>query len=133
MPDDTPITHPSFRQEDQHMAANLKPIVVGPPAYASPDPSTNAGALVPVDEHPFDLDKDYGASAPKTVDITLNSDALNYTKPSVEGDREEWTKDQWSSKAEEYGIPKSGTKDEIRERVEAYEDDPSQFDNNNEQ
>lgn len=34
--------------------------VIGPPAYASPDPATNAGALVPVNRHNLDLSPDYG-------------------------------------------------------------------------
>jgi hypothetical protein len=127
---------PSFREEDQHMAAALEPVVIGPPAYASPDPATNANALVPVEEHPADIPEDYGASAPKTVSITMDSEALGgaplESGPPPE-DREEWTKEQWQTQAEQYGIPKSGNKDEVRERVEMYEEDPSQFEETDEE
>jgi hypothetical protein len=127
---------PSFREEDQDMAHALEPVIIGPPAYASPDPDTNANTLVPVDEHPAELPEDYGESAPKTVDITMNSDAT----PQGEGgplalgsdeDREEWTKEQWQEKAEGYGLAKSGNKDEIRDRVEEFESDPSNFEDDN--
>ncbi len=45
------------------MAENLTPVIVGPPAYASPDPQTEAGLLVDINEHPNKelISEDYGA------------------------------------------------------------------------
>jgi pyruvate/2-oxoglutarate dehydrogenase complex dihydrolipoamide acyltransferase (E2) component len=42
---------------------DLKPVVVGPPGYGSPDPSTQEGRLVPLDQHPRkdDISDDYAA------------------------------------------------------------------------
>jgi hypothetical protein len=46
--------------EDDDM--ELTPVVVGPPAYASPDPETLTGGLVPLSEHGNieNLSEDYG-------------------------------------------------------------------------
>jgi len=58
--------NPSFAQEDQDKVEELQnqPEIIGPPAYASPDPETARGRLVPIETHPFELDPDYGASVP---------------------------------------------------------------------
>jgi len=117
---DEPKMHPSFRLEDQEMAEELKPVVIGPPAYASPDPATNAGTLVPIEQHPFDLDADYGKDVVGAVPgepSTLTIDSEN----AASADREEWTKEQWQDRAEKLGVAKSGTKDEVRARVEEAE------------
>jgi hypothetical protein len=42
---------PGMSEEEQDM--EMTPTVVGPPAYGSPDPTTSAGRLLPLDEHPF--------------------------------------------------------------------------------
>lgn len=38
-------------EEEQYM--DMTPVVVGPPAYGSPDPLTAAGRLLPLEQHPF--------------------------------------------------------------------------------
>ena len=40
----------------------IEPVVLGPPAYASPDPATSAGALVSLEDHPNaeNLSEDFG-------------------------------------------------------------------------
>jgi hypothetical protein len=56
-------------EEEQNMEQVAT--VVGPPAYGSPDPTTSAGRLLPLDQHPFNpanlpddhpaaIDEDYG-------------------------------------------------------------------------
>lgn len=54
------LTYPNRREEDQNV--EMKPVVVGPGAYASPDPNTEAGRLLPLNEHPLadTLSADYG-------------------------------------------------------------------------
>lgn len=42
-------------------------------------------------------------------------------REQVDGGRDEWNKDRWEDLAEEYGLSKSGTKQEIIDRVEEYE------------
>lgn len=121
---DEPKMHPSFRQEDQEMAEQLKPVIVGPPAYSSPDPETNAGALVPVEQHPFNLDADYGKDVPDAVP----GEPSTLTIDSGTADREEWTKEQWQDQAEKLGVAKSGNKDEVRARVEEAEANPVEDD-----
>jgi hypothetical protein len=51
--------------DDQEIAAELPAVeIVGPPGYASPDPKTESGRLVPIEDHPLsdDLSDDYGGN-----------------------------------------------------------------------
>lgn len=64
-PTDVVIDEPSTRLnpyvEDQNM--EIKPTVMGPPAFGSPDPDTVNASLVPLVDHPRRavLSEDYGA------------------------------------------------------------------------
>jgi len=42
----------------------MKPVVVGPGSYSSPDPATESARLLPLSEHPLadELSEDYGAA-----------------------------------------------------------------------
>jgi hypothetical protein len=59
---------PSFSQEDQELARELSEQpnvqIMGPPAFASPDPATAGGRLVPIEEHPNrdEIPEHYGQS-----------------------------------------------------------------------
>lgn len=122
--------NPSFRKEDQEMAEELKPQVIGPPAYASPDPRTNEGRLVAIEEHPLsaELAEDYGRQVAEERDTDTVSSPM---EPSTGGgaqpggelpeNREEYTKANWQTLASNYGLSTSGNKDEVKARVEAYE------------
>ena len=61
--DDTPSTllNPYVSPEEQDM--DMEPVIVGPPSYASPDPTTNAGRLRAIEDHPLqeDISEDFGA------------------------------------------------------------------------
>lgn len=50
----------------------MKPVVVGPGSYASPDPATEGARLVPLSEHPQsqDISEDYGQDAIDAGDET---------------------------------------------------------------
>ena len=54
--DPSTIPNPYRTQEEQ--LVEMKPAIVGPPGYGSPDPNTNLGRLVPLNEHPL-RDTDY--------------------------------------------------------------------------
>jgi hypothetical protein len=120
---DTPpsaLVNPSLRQEDQHMAEELQPVVVGPPAYASPDPATNQGRLVPVETHPLsgDISDDYGAAV---ADRTPGQpDTLTATEADAKP-REEWEGEDWRNQAEKYGLSKGGSNADVQARVEDHE------------
>src|SRR6266478_5153639 len=43
--------NPYLSEEDQGM--EMVAVVVGPPAYGSPEPVTSAGKLLPLDQHPL--------------------------------------------------------------------------------
>lgn len=49
-------------EEGEMVEMEMQPVVLGPPAYASPDPETSAGALVALEEHPNaeNLSEDFG-------------------------------------------------------------------------
>jgi len=49
-------------EEGELEEMEIEPVVLGPPAYASPDPQTSTGALVSLEEHPNaeNLSEDFG-------------------------------------------------------------------------
>jgi Rho termination factor, N-terminal domain len=55
------ILNPYVSEEEQDM--EMEPIVLGPPGYASPDPETNAAALVPLSETTLEVSPDFGKDA----------------------------------------------------------------------
>lgn len=118
--------HPSFRQEDQEMAEELQPVIIGPPAYASPDPNTNNGRLVPIEDHPLsaDIAESYGARQKAGGATTSLPDTLaGADAEGGPGDkpREEWSKADWQKQASAMGLATSGKKDAIKTRVEERE------------
>jgi hypothetical protein len=52
-PSELPL--PYMSEEEQSM--EMTPQVVGPPSYASPDPATSAGRLLPVKDHPLESEQ----------------------------------------------------------------------------
>lgn len=126
---------PSYSIEDEEAGVNaeLTPVVVGPPGYASPDARTQQGILVPVEEHPLsaDISEDYGAN--ERADYA--TDAFETTLTPEEGlkelsagrmkgapeDRGEWTKANWQDAARSYGLKVGGPLPEVKKRVEDYE------------
>jgi hypothetical protein len=136
-------THPSFRLEDQEMARELEEtggdrVVIGPPAYASPDPATAGGRLVPVEVHPLGgrLSEDFGGGVgptadeaavdamtadPYTVPDTPQRDEFGRKTTELPADRDEWSKADWQRYADSLGLGTSGSKKVIIARVEKYE------------
>lgn len=112
--------HPSFRQEDQDMAeAMLKPVVIGPPAYASPDPATNAGKLVPIEDHPLAgmIDADFG-KAYREEGVVSQPSPLAGTEDNPGG----YMDSSAGMSAEELAEAKSLKAAEWKEMVESAED-----------
>ena len=52
---------PNRQEDEQDM--EMEPVVIAPPGYGSPDPQTQEGILVPVEESPLEIAEDYGADA----------------------------------------------------------------------
>ncbi len=128
---------PSFREEDQEMAATLKPVVVSPPGYASPNPETMAGRLVPVYQALVPVSEDYGqsvreapnsesASISEVVNIestltpeeAMQAHAQSEVAELDDDKRDEWSKANWQTKARAMGLAESGNKKALRKRVE---------------
>lgn len=131
--------NPSFRKEDEHMAEELKPLVMAPPSYASPDPNTTRAGLVTVEESPLDLSSDYGqplrdavsdgesdvvgidtAQSSRTPEELLQESAADKTEDAPE-DRKEWSKANWQDQARAYGLAVGGDKATVQKRVEQHE------------
>lgn len=116
------------------MAAKKKArtIVVPMPAFGDPNLPEAAGGSInfgtdsyaPMDEHPVKHSDDYGAGIDEQ---TRDRNALpqgTANESSAQEDssnRDEWSKDQWKELADSYGLPVSGNKDELIERVTEHE------------
>lgn len=152
-PQGTPISvhdkdHPSLAAtKEAQDVASLDKIVVPPGAYTDPgNPAAAAGSVnMSVYTHPSDIPEEYGDSVePGDVDVrsTLDTHAEEQaTMVEAQGmpggkhaarpeDREEWTKANWVSQAEEYGLAKSGNMDTVKDRVEEYESAVEEAKNN---
>ena len=121
-------------EEEQNM--DLTPAVVGPPAYGSPDPTTTAGKLVPVEDHPLadDISEDFGAdvegqtvapgeTGPVRSDLERDTAGEGVKAPQ---DYEEQSATQLRDLAKQRGITGySGlNKDDLIALHEEYDQDP---------
>jgi hypothetical protein len=121
-----------MRREDQDMAQQLEahPEIIGPPAYASPDPTTNTGRLVPIEDHPLELSEDYGASVPTPAEVTATipgfGDAADggSAHTSVPDDLDLVTQDELKEMAKARDLAVSGTKAELADRIKEYDEHP---------
>lgn len=115
------ILAPSFALEDQEALTQepVKTQVIGPPGYASPDPATNKGLLVPVEHHPLagQLSEDYGRSVANVAAETPTSPLRETTMEAVPEDLDDVTKDELQKMAKARGLSTSGTKEEIADRI----------------
>lgn len=105
--------------------------IIGPPAYASPDPATNAGKLVDIEEHPFgdDLSSDYGAGVSGPVHVVTTTMTADSVVPEEDDEfsalpegQDDWTLDQWRVAAKHYGLGVGGNKKQVSGRVTDYQD-----------
>lgn len=136
--------NPYMSEEEQHM--DMSPTVMGPPAYGSPDPTTSAGRLLPLNTHPLReealpeghpaaISADYGAMA---QDVTLSAQESRFTQPGhpgtsdrerallgdAAGSYEEYSKDELMQLASDREIEgrSSMTKAELVEALVAYDE-----------
>lgn len=97
--------HPNRQEDEQDM--EMEPVVLGPPSFGSPDPMTQSGRLVSVDEHPLELGEDYGKGA---VVASEKAEGDENGPPAQSATRAEW--DEY---AQSQGVDPSefGSKDEL--------------------
>lgn len=132
------VGNPYMSEEEQNL--DMKPQVMGPPPYGSPDPVTSAGKLVPVTGHPFSnlpedeparLAEDYGEDvkdythAPTETSHPIQSAPATLPgegEPDGEADSyEEMTKPDLVEEARSRGLEVSGqqTKADVIAALEA--------------
>lgn len=132
------LNNPYMHPEDQNM--EMQPVVVGPPGYASPDPATNAGKLLPLEDHALNaetlpeeasqaaISEDYGQdvqdltvpAAGQTAPITPEASQAGMSGEVAEADYEEMTKADLQTLADNRGVEvaSSWTKAEIIDALE---------------
>jgi hypothetical protein len=84
---------PNRQEDEQDM--EMEPVVFAPPAYGSPDPKTQEGVLVSIEDSPLELGEDYG----KDVAVSTESEGTQEKaeaseeddgKPAMSATRAEW-------------------------------------------
>lgn len=74
-----PSSSPNPYMSEEEQGMEMRPAIVGPPAYGSPDPLTQAGRLLPLQQHPLRADalpdghsaaisEDYGENYDHTIE-----------------------------------------------------------------
>jgi SAP domain len=121
--------NPSVTEEDEErMSTELTPThVIGPPGYASPDPATEAGRLVEIEDHPLsgDIAEDYGGSVAATAEAAMSSALTSEGGTNGEGGADvedeysDMTVEELKAECESRGLPVSGTKAELQARLRA--------------
>jgi hypothetical protein len=76
--------HPSRVQEDQDV--EMKPIVVGPPPYSSPDPATEGNQMIPLDQGTSGEHGDASDFDPEDANASEWVDAVNSASSQEELD-----------------------------------------------
>lgn len=125
------VGNPQMHPEEQDM--EMKPVIVGPPAYGSPDPATSAGRLRALKDHPLadTLSEDYGEGYDITTTATTVSQPITPEPTDIERDAqgagegyENMKKDQLLQLAAERGIEGRSemNKEELVEANKAYDE-----------
>lgn len=105
-------------------------VIMGPPAYASPDPATSAVPLLPLEDRPLDatLSEDYAAdelavgnvgSLPGTLSAEGGSSDAWAEFPD---DEDKATKADYQKVAKAYGLATSGSKTVLKDRIAEHEE-----------
>jgi hypothetical protein len=120
---DTPSDRLNPHLEDQ--SQEIKPTVMGPPGFGSPDPATASGILAPVVDHPLraTFSDDYGA------DVMEDSNLESMRGNVEEVDEDEMTLDELKDEAKKRDLPVSGTKAELAARINEYDEAQAELEN----
>lgn len=124
-------------REEKERDVELEPVIVGPPGYGSPDPTTVAGRLTTLDVHPDveNIAADYGSDVTQEqIDLAMPYDENAEQEKADTGtesadELDKMKKDELVALADERGVDTEGmTKAEI---VDALAVDDSEETNGN--
>lgn len=119
--------------EEAQDVASLNRVIVPMPAFTNPlNPDAAAGSInLSLDTHPVSHDKDYGAgvtpghhaalTGSMLVDESERKSAQRAVEDTLPEERGEWQKKDWQAQARAYGLSTSGNMDTLKGRVEEYE------------
>jgi hypothetical protein len=81
------VLFPNRQEDEQEM--EMKPVILGPPGYGSPDPATQNATMVAVEDHALDLNPEFGAEVKAASGSAADVEASD-GKPSKSASRAEW-------------------------------------------
>jgi hypothetical protein len=106
---------PNRQEDEQDM--EMEPVIMAPPGYGSPDPATQEGTLVPVEESPLELGEDYGSNVGVSSEVTgLSEEAASESSEEEEGrPANSATRAEWDEFARSKGVDPDeyGSKDDL--------------------
>jgi hypothetical protein len=131
------MVYPNRPEEMQDM--EMEPVVLGPGSYASPDPATESGRLLPLTEHPLneEISSDYGEGAgalAAKAPADMSEEELDAKYSSEDGYPEDGTAEEKAEFAQEVEderaaaeaeAPANMTVAELDEKYGDYEDYPA--------
>lgn len=94
---------PNRQEDEQDM--EMEPVIMAPPGYGSPDPATQEGVLVPVDESPLELGEDYGSNVGVSSEVTgLSEEGASESSEENGAPANSATRAEWDEYARSQGV-----------------------------
>lgn len=105
--------HPNRQEDEQEM--EMEPVIMAPPAYGSPDPQTQEGVLVPVEESPLELGEDYGKDVAVSSEATASAEGESENGEEDDRPAQSATRAEWDEYARSKGVDPEqfSSKDEL--------------------
>jgi len=116
---------------EEKIGMQMEPVIVGPPAYGSPDPETSAGRLLSLRDHPLKaenlpeghpaaISEDYGEDVTGKVELGVTPTGHGVPQEQEEADTDEMTVPELKDEAKARGIEgySSMNKKELQKAIE---------------
>ena len=122
MPSD--VFNPYLPEDEQDM--EMKPVILGPPGYGSPDPETQNATMVPIEEHALELNPEFGSEVKEAEGSAIIEEESDENGEAAEGEEAADSEDsempaktatraEWDDYARSKGVDPDlfGSKDEL--------------------